>query len=454
MVLRCRGPQPGEPGEPAVQRPAELPRRRQPDGQRGGAGAGHPAGAADPARRPVGDVPRRRAARAGPHGLRVVLAVPPPPGGAPAGRRDRRGLRGLRARHGVARQRAPQLRRAVPRAGHRRPGAAPRAGPPTGARRRRARGCSPRGRSSSARRCCCSPRSGWPSAASSTSPTAVLHVRRMLPGLGVGAAVCLALVAVPLWWQFAGPQSYGDIWHPPGGNDLAQLWGRATRSIGADPWASAALSMNRTEENSFFGIPLLLAAAAVVAVLWRRVLVQALAAVVARLVLALARRGGRRQRHVDRHPGALGACSRRCRCSGTCCPPGSRSIAVPALGALLALGIEEVRRVAARYAGSAGAGLAVGAAWRRCSCCCPSSPPRSSSTSGPRCRPSSATARGATGSTRAARCSPRRPRGSPTPGPWSGRPRPGGASRSSPATSSARTPRRRAAASTARRRRR
>ena len=69
---------------------------------------------------------------------------------------------------------------------------------------------------------------------------------------------------MPLWWQFAGPQSYGDIWHPPAGNDLAQLWGRATRSIGADPFASAALSMNRTEENSFFGIPLLLAAAAVV----------------------------------------------------------------------------------------------------------------------------------------------------------------------------------------------
>ncbi len=48
---------------------------------------------------------------------------------------------------------------------------------------------------------------------------------------------------------------------------------------------------------------------------------------------------------------------------------------------------------------------------RRCSCCSPSSPPRSSSTRGPRCRRSSATARGATGSTRAGRCSPR-------PAPW------------------------------------
>ncbi|HET6968354.1 MAG TPA: hypothetical protein VFI44_08765, partial [Ornithinibacter sp.] len=104
--------------------------------------------------------------------------------------------------------------------------------------------------------------------------------RRLLPGLGIAAAVCLAIVAVPLWWQFNGPRSYASIYHLPGGNDLAQLWGRATRSIGADPWASAALSMNRTEENSFFGIPLLLAALAVTVVLWRRVLVRALAAVV------------------------------------------------------------------------------------------------------------------------------------------------------------------------------
>ena len=139
VVLRGRRPQPDQPGQPAVQRPAELPRRREPDGQRGGAGPGHPPGAADPARRPVRDVPRRRAARAGPHGLRVVLAVPAAPGRAPARRRHRRRLRGLRTRHGVARQRAPQLRRAVPRPRHRRPGAAPRRRPSSGARRRRAR---------------------------------------------------------------------------------------------------------------------------------------------------------------------------------------------------------------------------------------------------------------------------------------------------------------------------
>ena len=133
VVLRCRGPQPDHPVEPALHRPAELPRRRQPDGQRRRAGAGHPARPADPARGPVGDLPRRRAARAGAHGIRVVLAVPPPPRRAPARRRDRCGLRRVRAGHGVARQRAPQLRGAVPRAAHRRPGAAHRRGAPPGA---------------------------------------------------------------------------------------------------------------------------------------------------------------------------------------------------------------------------------------------------------------------------------------------------------------------------------
>lgn len=107
-----------------------------------------------------------------------------------------------------------------------------------------------------------------------------LDLGRALPGVGIGAAVCLLIVAVPLWWQFAGQQSYTSIYHPPGGNDLAALWGRATRTFGADPWASAALSMNRTEENAFFGVPLWLLVAVIVVALVRRPVVQALAAVV------------------------------------------------------------------------------------------------------------------------------------------------------------------------------
>jgi DivIVA domain-containing protein len=107
-----------------------------------------------------------------------------------------------------------------------------------------------------------------------------LDLRTLLPGMLVGVATTLVLFAVPVWWQFAGPQSYAAMWQPVANNDLASLWGRATRTIGADPWASAALSMNRTEENAFFGIPLWFFAIGVTALLWRRPVVRAAAILV------------------------------------------------------------------------------------------------------------------------------------------------------------------------------
>ena len=270
---------------------------------------------------------------------------------------------------------------------------------------------------------------------------------RLVPGLATGAAVCLAIVAVPLWWQFAGPRSYSSIWHPPGGNDLAQLWGRATRSVGADPWAAARLSMNRTEENSFFGIPVLLTAAVVVVLLWRRPLVRALAAVVGFACwLSL----GEEVVLDGRATGIPGpwALLEQAPVLENVLPTRFALVAIPALGALLALGTEEVRRAASRYAGHAGRA----SRWpgsRPGSSSCRSFRRRSSSTRARRCRRSSPTARGATGSTRADPCwRPRRPT-SRTREPSSGRRRPGGASPSWPGTSSARTPRRSVVVSTA-----
>ena len=188
-----------------------------------------------------------------------------------------------------------------------------------------------------------------------------LDLRRLLPGMGLGLAVCLAVVALPLWWQFQGPQSYASIWHPPGGNDLAQLWGRATRSLGADPWASAAVSMNRTEENSFFGIPLLLAAGSVVVVMWRRPLVRALAAVV---VLSCWLSLGEEVVLGGRSTGIPGpwALLELVPVIQNVLPTRFALVAVPALGALLALGVEAVRSGATRSAGHAGAGLGVASA--------------------------------------------------------------------------------------------
>ncbi|MGL5866589.1 MAG: hypothetical protein ACRCYX_12105 [Dermatophilaceae bacterium] len=188
-----------------------------------------------------------------------------------------------------------------------------------------------------------------------------VDLRRVLPGLGVAAGVTLAIVAVPLWWQFAGPQSYSGIYHPPAGNDLAQLWGRATRSVGADPWASAALSINRTEENSFFGVPLWLAAIATAGVLWRSAVARTLAVVVAVTCwLSLGE-------EVVVHGAATGipgpwAVVEKLPVIQDVLPGRLTLVAIPALAALLTLGVEVLRRAVRRGTSRRMVALAAGSA--------------------------------------------------------------------------------------------
>ncbi|MFH8802208.1 glycosyltransferase [Streptomyces sp. NPDC017936] len=103
--------------------------------------------------------------------------------------------------------------------------------------------------------------------------------RPLLRGLAVAAAVCLPLVVYPLAWQFSGPQSYTHIDHGPGAaNPVRALFTFAERSLLAgDADRADALSLNRTEQNAFYGWPLLLLALAVAVRLWRRPAVRALA---------------------------------------------------------------------------------------------------------------------------------------------------------------------------------
>ncbi|MCX4824693.1 glycosyltransferase family 2 protein [Streptomyces sp. NBC_01142] len=102
--------------------------------------------------------------------------------------------------------------------------------------------------------------------------------RPLLRGLGIAAVVCLPLVAFPLAWQFFGPQSYTSVLHGDNaGNSLLAFLQFAGRSLmgsdeGADP-----LAMNRTEQNAFYGWPLIALAVAIVVRLWRLALVKALA---------------------------------------------------------------------------------------------------------------------------------------------------------------------------------
>ncbi|WP_324789870.1 dolichyl-phosphate beta-glucosyltransferase [Streptomyces sp. H51] len=114
--------------------------------------------------------------------------------------------------------------------------------------------------------------------------------RPLLKGLAIGAAVCLPLVALPLAWQFAGPQSYRSVLHGDNaGNSPLALLSFAERSLmWGDAARANALSLNPTEQNAFYGWPLVAVAFAITVRLWERALVKALAfTAVAAAVLSL-----------------------------------------------------------------------------------------------------------------------------------------------------------------------
>ncbi len=103
------------------------------------------------------------------------------------------------------------------------------------------------------------------------------RVRPFLTGLGVAALVGGALLAYPLWFQFFGPQHYHGL------PRFVLGYGADLASYPAFPKLSLAHGSGtvspQPEENTFFGFPLLVALVVIVAALWRRVAVRALAVV-------------------------------------------------------------------------------------------------------------------------------------------------------------------------------
>lgn len=107
---------------------------------------------------------------------------------------------------------------------------------------------------------------------------ALAAARPLGSGLLVALAVCLPLVAVPLYWQFFGPQSYHSVLHGDNaGNSPRALIAYASRSLFGDPETAGKLSLNTTEQNAFYGWPLLAFGVAVCVWLWRSKAVRALA---------------------------------------------------------------------------------------------------------------------------------------------------------------------------------
>ncbi|AZK95503.1 dolichyl-phosphate beta-glucosyltransferase [Streptomyces tsukubensis] len=102
--------------------------------------------------------------------------------------------------------------------------------------------------------------------------------RPLLRGIGIGLAVCLPLVAGPLAWQFFGPQSYSGVLHGSETyNSPRAFLEFAGRSLLGTDERADPLAMNRTEQNAFYGWPLIALVAGIVVQWWRRTLVAALA---------------------------------------------------------------------------------------------------------------------------------------------------------------------------------
>jgi hypothetical protein len=101
--------------------------------------------------------------------------------------------------------------------------------------------------------------------------------RPMLAGLAVAAGVSAVPLAYPLWFQFFGPGHYRGLPFSPGEfvTDLLAHGAYARRSIAGNEAIAQRLSFSATEDNAFFGLPLLIVLAVAGVLLWRSVAARA-----------------------------------------------------------------------------------------------------------------------------------------------------------------------------------
>ena len=104
-------------------------------------------------------------------------------------------------------------------------------------------------------------------------------LRYLVAGLGVAAGVAAVLLAYPLDMQFFGPQAYHGLWSGARffGTDLLSFTQFSAASLAGDPAAARQFAQNSAEQNSFFGWPLLVFCVLATLLMWRRLVVRALA---------------------------------------------------------------------------------------------------------------------------------------------------------------------------------
>jgi hypothetical protein len=118
-------------------------------------------------------------------------------------------------------------------------------------------------------------------------PSTWRNWRRSLTALGAGATVAGALLAYPTWFQFKGPQSFHGLpfefhhW----GEDLAAFVSFSRDTVAGS--GAVEQTIGRTEQNTWYGWPLVVLALAAAVLLWRRSAVARTAAITG-LIFAVA----------------------------------------------------------------------------------------------------------------------------------------------------------------------
>jgi hypothetical protein len=109
-----------------------------------------------------------------------------------------------------------------------------------------------------------------------------------LRGIAVSGGIVLVLLAYPLYLQFFGAQAYHGLWAASSqkyGNDIFSFVNFAEQSLAGFSVSARHLSANPTEQNTFFGWPLLILVGFLVVMYWRRTVLRSV--MIAGLVMAV-----------------------------------------------------------------------------------------------------------------------------------------------------------------------